>query len=130
MFNSISLKRINSKCFKSFHRSLDGKQVWKSVECYVQVFRINRGFSTNLFRINKTTIDKKCSFAAKSEIVKSYIHSFQSKISQGFAKDYLIRKSHLPLFLCLEPKQPELTWRYAEASAFPRTESIFTFYKN
>ena len=126
MFNSISLKRINSKCFKSFHRSLDGKQVWKSVECYVQVFRINRGFSTNLFRINKTTIDKKCS--AKSEIVvKSYI---QSKISQGFAKDYLIRKSHLPLFLCLEPKQPELTWRYAEASAFPRTESIFTFYKN
>lgn len=36
----------------------------------------------------------------------------------------------MPLFLCLEPKQPELTWRYAEASAFPRTESIFTFYKN
>ena len=52
------------------------------------------------------------------------------KFLKDLRKITKLEKSHIPLFLCLEPKQPELTWRYAEASAFPRTESIFTFYKN
>ena len=131
MFNGISLKSINSKYLNPFIEVwMENKfgRVYECEECYVQVFRINRGFSINLFRSNKRTTDK-YSFAAKSEIMQSLFHNYVRDF-QGFAKDYLIRKSHLPLFLCLEPKHPELTWRYAEASAFPRTESIFTFYKN
>ena len=42
-------------------------RVYECKECNVQVFRINRGFPINLFSINKRTIDKKCSIAAKSE---------------------------------------------------------------
>ena len=54
-------------------------RVYECEECYVQVFRINRGFPINLFSINKRTIDKKCSIAAKSEREQSlyYIYSFQ-----------------------------------------------------
>ena len=70
MFNGISLKSINSKYLNLFIEVwMENKfgRVYECEECNVQVFRINRGFPINLFNINKRTIDKKCSIAAKSE---------------------------------------------------------------